>query len=157
MLIIPVKAPRIKKTIKFHPNNLNLGNRNIETDKIFYIPEKDLKQMKVGDIFRLKDLFNVRIKKINKEIKAEYFGDNLMPNTAKIQWTTADFIKMDIIIPKTLFRNNTFNSNSLEKIEGFAEYAVNKLKNDEIIQFERFGFVKIEKNKNKMIGYFTHK
>ena len=85
--------------------------------------------MDIGDVFRLKDLFNIRIKKINEDIQAEYYNDKLIPNTAKIQWTTENYIKMDIMIPKTLFKNNAFNTKSLEKVEGYAENAVNKLLN----------------------------
>jgi glutamyl-tRNA synthetase len=56
-----------------------------------------------------------------------------------------------------LFENNKFNSDSLEEIEGFAEEAVSNLQNDEIIQFERFGFVRIEKQKDEIKAFFTHK
>jgi len=150
-------APKIKKSIKLHPKNQKLGTRNIETDKVFYIPKEDLKDMKVGEIFRLKDLFNVKIKNISGEVIAEYIGEELIPNSAKIQWTTENYIKMNILIPKILFINDNFNKKSLENVEGFAEYGVSELISNDIIQFERFGFVRIEKNKNKIIGYFTHK
>ena len=113
--------------------------------------------MKLGDVFRLKDLYNVKIKNISREILVEYIGEELIPNSAKIQWTTENYIKMNILIPKILFINDEFNTKSLEKIEGFAENAVIKLKSNDIIQFERFGFVRIENDKNRIIGYFTHK
>ncbi len=155
--LIVENAPKIKKSIKLHPKSQELGTRNIETDKIFYIPKEDLKNMKLGDVFRLKDLYNVKIKNISREILVEYIGEELIPNSAKIQWTTENYIKMNILIPKILFINNKFNTKSLEKIEGFAENAVIKLKSNDIIQFERFGFVRIENDKNRIIGYFTHK
>jgi len=155
--LIVENAPKIKKSIKLHPKSQELGTRNIETDKIFYIPKEDLKNMKLGDVFRLKDLYNVKIKNISREILVEYIGEELIPNSAKIQWTTENYIKMNILIPKILFINDEFNTKSLEKIEGFAENAVIKLKSNDIIQFERFGFVRIENDKNRIIGYFTHK
>jgi glutamyl-tRNA synthetase len=155
--LIVENAPKIKKAIKLHPKSQKLGTRTIETDKIFYIPKEDLKNMKLGDVFRLKDLYNVKIKNIRREILVEYIGEELIPNSAKIQWTTENYIKMNILIPKILFINDNFNPKSLEKIEGFAENAVNKLKSNDIIQFERFGFVRIENDKNRIIGYFTHK
>ena len=155
--LIVENAPKIKKSIKLHPKSQELGTRNIETDKIFYIPKEDLKNMKLGDVFRLKDLYNVKIKNISREILVEYIGEELRPNSAKIQWTTENYIKMNILIPKILFINDEFNTKSLEKIEGFAENAVIKLKSNDIIQFERFGFVRIENDKNRIIGYFTHK
>jgi len=155
--LIVDKAPKIKKSIKLHPKNKNIGHRDIQTNEIFFIPNDDIKKMNIGDVFRLKDLYNVKIKNINKEIKSEYFGENLIQNSPKIQWTTDDYIEMNILIPKILFINDKFNTNSLEKIKGFAESEISNLKDKEVIQFERFGFVKIEKNKNKIIGFFAHK
>jgi glutamyl-tRNA synthetase len=64
---------------------------------------------------------------------------------------------MNIKIPHLLFEKDKFNPNSLESIDGYAEESVNLLKNDEIIQFERFGFVRIEKTDDKIKGFFTHK
>ena len=50
-----------------------------------------------------------------------------------------------------------FNKDSLKMIEGLAEEAVSKIKTDQIIQFERFGFVRIENINNKITGFFAHK
>jgi len=150
-------APNIRKSIKLHPKNEKLGMREIESNQVFYIPKEDVVDFKVGSIFRLKDLFNVRILEINNEIKAEYIGDELIENSAKIQWTTEKYVKMNVMIPNQLFVNDEFNKNSLEIIHGFAEKAVAKLKDNEIVQFERFGFVKIGREDNKLIGFFAHK
>jgi glutamyl-tRNA synthetase len=155
--LIVDNAPRIKKSIKLHPKNLDLGYKQIETNNIFYIPIEDIESMKEGNIFRLKDLYNVKIKNIENEIIAEYFGTKLLSNIPKIQWTTKDCIKMTIFIPKILYINDNFNKKSLKKIDGFAENSISDLKNNEIIQFERFGFVKIKFDKNRIIGFFTHK
>ena len=71
--------------------------------------------------------------------------------------TTDDYLEMDVFIPEALYENKRYNTDSLKKIEGFAEKAVSDLKTGEIIQFERFGFVRIEKSDKNIIGYFTHK
>ena len=110
-----------------------------------------------GDIFRLKDLYNVKIVEKNKEVLAEYAGEKLIPNSPKIQWTTDKFIKMNVLVPHLLFVENKYNKYSLEKVDGFAEEAVSELKTGEIIQFERFGFIRIEKINKKITGFFTHK
>jgi glutamyl-tRNA synthetase len=149
-------APARKKTISLHPTE-NLGTRTIKTGKIFFVPNEDMEKIKTGDIFRLKDLFNVKIKEKNKEVFAEYVGDELIPDTAKIQWTTDNHVKMKVFVPQLLFDGEEFNPKSLEEVEGFAEEAVSNLKTGEIVQFERFGFVRIE-NKNKQVtGFFAHK
>jgi glutamyl-tRNA synthetase len=150
-------APTKTKQINFHPTDNDLGSRKISTSNIFYISKFDIDQLDVGDIFRLKDLYNVKITDKNKEIFGEFAGEKLVSNTLKVQWTTNKFIKMQVFVPNLLFVDNIFNTNSLEIVNGFAEDAVGGLKTDEIVQFERFGFVRIEKEKNKIIGYFAHK
>jgi glutamyl-tRNA synthetase len=156
MKLVVEKAPTKEKTISLHPTE-NLGTRTIKTGKTFFVPKADMEKIKVGEVFRLKDLFNVKIKEKNKEVFAEYAGDELIPDTAKIQWTTDSHVKMKVFIPQLLFENEEFNPKSLEEVDGFAEEAVSSLKTGEIVQFERFGFVRIE-NKNKQVtGFFAHK
>jgi glutamyl-tRNA synthetase len=41
--------------------------------------------------------------------------------------------------------------------EGFAESACKKLKPDTIIQFERFGFTRVDEVKQNMVAYYAHK
>ncbi len=147
----------MKKTIRLHPTDEKFGSRTIKTDNIFYVPKADMEKLKVGDVFRLKDLYNVKITKKNKKINAEYAGEKLIPDSAKIQWTAENFIKMNIFVPGLLYQNDNYNPNSLEKVEGFAEDAVSQLETGEIVQFERFGFVRIERQNNTIIGFFAHK
>ena len=155
--LIVQNAPIREKTINFHPNNINLGSRTIKTTNLFYISKEDFEKIKIGDDIRLIDLYNIRIKEKNNKIIAEYSGDDLLPDLIKIQWTTDNFIKMKIFVPGPLFKNDKFNQDSLKKIEGFAENEVLKIQNEDIVQFERFGFVKIENTSDKLIGYYTHK
>jgi glutamyl-tRNA synthetase len=155
--LIVENAPLKIKEINLHPTNNELGSRTIETDKTFYVQKSDLQALKNGDIFRLKELFNVKITSKNKDIIGEFAGEDLITDSAKIQWTTNKYIDMKVLIPHPLFKDEEFDAGSLETIGGYAEEAVSKLKTDEIIQFERFGFVRIEKEKNIVKGFFTHK
>jgi len=155
--LVVENAPILEKSIRLHPTDEKLGSRIIKTNSIFYIPKIDMEKIDVGDIFRLKDLYNVKIKEKNKIVYGEYAGKELIADSAKIQWTTEKFIRMNILIPQPLYKNGKFNPNSLIKLGGFAEEAVSTLESDEIVQFERFGFVRIEKQNNTIIGFFAHK
>ena len=155
--LIVENAPDLTKKINLHPDNKELGRRTIKTGKTFFIQESDIKELKVGDVFRLKDLYNIKITENKKDILAEYDSDKLIPNSAKIQWTTDKHIKMSVFVPHPLFVKDKYNKDSLETVNGFAEEAVSKLKTGEIVQFERFGFVRIENIDNKITGFFTHK
>jgi len=156
--LVVENAPKIKKSIGFHPTDKTLGSRTIKTDDTFYVQKSDMEKMKTDDIFRLKDLFNIKIKKTSKEtVFGVYAGEELISDSTKIQWTTDNFVKMNVFVPHILFKKEKFNTDSLEKIEGFAEEAVSKIKTGEVIQFERFGFVRIENQQGKIKGFFAHK
>ncbi len=150
-------APDIKKEISLHPTNKDIGKRKVETHDTFFVQKSDMDKLNISDIFRLKDLYNVEILDKNKIVKGKYSGEKLISDSLKIQWTTDKFIEMDVFVPDLLFKNKKFNENSLEKIHGYAEESVKDLKTGEIIQFERFGFVRIENNNGKITGYFAHK
>ena len=65
--------------------------------------------MKIGDVFRLKGLYNVRVEKKGDAIVGAYEGEKLIPETAKIQWTTDDNITMNLYKPRLLFLKEKFN------------------------------------------------
>jgi glutamyl-tRNA synthetase len=155
--LVVENAPVKTKEINLHPDNDQLGSRAIETDKTFFVQKSDMRPLKDGDIFRLKELFNVKIISKDRNVIGEYAGENLIANSAKIQWTTSKYISVKVFIPHLLFKDELFDTSSLETVDGYAEEAVSKLKTGEIIQFERFGFVRIENEENEVIGNFTHK
>jgi glutamyl-tRNA synthetase len=150
-------APEKEKKIDFHPRDKKLGSRFIKTKKNFYVERSDMNNLNVGDVFRLKDLYNVKIKNKNNQISGEYVGEELISDAPRIQWTTENYVRLSVLIPHILYIGEKFNKDSLEKVNGFAEESVASLKTDEIVQFERFGFVRIEKVNDKITGFFSHK
>ncbi|MFO7677229.1 MAG: glutamate--tRNA ligase [Thermoplasmatota archaeon] len=151
-----INAPKTNTKLKLHPTT-DLGERTIQTESTFYIPKEDIQEMKPGDIFRLKGLYNVKVKTINTVVTAIYEGEELISDTKKIQWTTTDYIKMTLYIPHLLFTDDQYNPKSLTTIEGYAEQAIKDIPDGEIVQFERVGFARIEKNNQQIIGYVSHK
>jgi glutamyl-tRNA synthetase len=147
-----------KKTVKLplHPV-ASMGERIIPTASTFFIPRQDVQKMNAGDVFRLKGLYNVKITKINDTVHGTYGGEELISETAKIQWTTDDHIPLKILVPGLIFKGESFNQESLHEMQGYAEKAVGGLPTGEIVQFERVGFVRLEKQKKDLIGIFTHK
>ncbi len=59
--LIVENAPTKTITLKLHPTE-KLGEKTITTNNIFFISDNDVQKLKIGDIFRLKDLYNVKIK-----------------------------------------------------------------------------------------------
>ena len=147
-----------KKTVKIplHPD-ASMGDRTIHTASIFFIPRQDLQKMKTGDIFRLKGLYNVRIIHMGDYVQGMYAGEELLAESTKIQWTTDEYLRLNVIVPGFLFEEETFNPESLHELQGYSEKAVSTVSSGEIVQFERVGFVRLEKQNHALVGIFTHK
>ncbi|MCJ7571640.1 MAG: glutamate--tRNA ligase [Candidatus Thermoplasmatota archaeon] len=155
--LVVKNAPIKQKEISFHPSDKSLGSRLVKTHDLFYISRSDVEKLKIGDIFRLKDLYNVKVCKKNDVVHGEYVGENLISDSLKIQWTTDSFVEMNVLVPHQLFNDEIYNVDSLETVKGYAEESVRNISDGEIVQFERFGFVRLEKKDDYIIGYRTHK
>jgi glutamyl-tRNA synthetase len=149
-------APRVLVKLKHHPD-VDLGYREVETDGTFYIPQKDLAD--VGKSLRLKDLYNVMITGRRKgETTGRFNGRDLVEGIAKVQWTTEDFVEVEVLVPDLIFKGDVPNENSLTIAKGFGESACREMKVDDHVQFERFGFCRIDQKKQDSItACFTHK
>ncbi len=135
-------APNIIAEIPYHPSNEKLGSRRMETSGEFYVAGTDAEKMNSGEIYRLKHLLNFRvIEREDHEIRAEFLGREPVKDVQIIQWVPAEEkVEVEILVPDVLYLNDEVNPESIKIIRGFGEKAVEMVKLDEIVQFERFGF-----------------
>tara|TARA_Y100000034_G_scaffold36903_1_gene45362 strand:- start:19803 stop:21479 length:1677 start_codon:yes stop_codon:yes gene_type:complete len=138
-------APGKTAELKNHPDHPERGKRKVITSDTVFISSDDEKRLKTGTVFRLKDLYNVKY--LGKG-KVEFDSMEVKPDTKKFQWVTNDSFKTEILVPENIGKNG------LKKIIGIAEKAVQKVKPETVVQFERFGFCKME-SPGKFI--LTHK
>ena len=117
----------------------------------FWVSKKDAEEMETGNVVRLMELFNVKIEsKIDNSVTAtfvsESYEDIRRIKAPLIQWIPEDegFL-CQIVMPDA------------SVIEGLAESACKKLMPDSIVQFERFGFTRIDEVNEKLVGYYAHK
>jgi len=137
-----------------HPQR-DMGKRRVELDGNFYISGEDAKTLKVRDQIRLIELYNVKITKIGSEIEAEYTGNDFKAEFPKIQWIPQkSAVKLNILIPKTLFVNEKFNEYSLETKQAYTESHYLELNEGAEIQFVRFGYCRKD---SAMQAIYTHK
>ncbi|HSA35740.1 MAG TPA: glutamate--tRNA ligase [Methanomassiliicoccales archaeon] len=127
-----------------HPDHPELGIREYQLNSpiIVHVVEKDLNTaMEVGKV-RLKDLGNVEF----RSGKALYLGNDLSilkEGCRIIHWVPDNCTPATVIMPTG------------ERKDGFVEN-IPKEEEGKVVQFERFGFVKVEKVAPKLLAYFTH-
>lgn len=150
-------APHRRKKLRFHPSE-DMGYRIVETSSTFFIPREDVSKMRENDVFRLKDLYNVKLTQIKeREIRGVYAGEEILKDVEKIQWVTEKSFPFTVLVGGPLFIGDRYNPDSLKEVRGLVEESLKSAKDGEIVQFERFGFVRIEKEDGKMKGIFSHR
>ncbi|MEM2109575.1 MAG: glutamate--tRNA ligase [Candidatus Odinarchaeota archaeon] len=159
--IIGLKAPELKAEPPNHPDFPERGRRNIilkvdgDTATVL-ISTSDARKLSTGEKIRLKDLANIQIKLKDDRYQAEYLSKSIEEARIQgikkiIQWVPVySKITVEVVMPDGSLTN------------GLAEPEAGKLKVDDIIQFERFGFIRVdsvkcENNKYKIKAFYLHK
>ena len=134
---IEVNGLKMKNAkIALHPETKK-GYRSFSLTKTFYVDSNDFDSYKNLEV-RLKDLCNIKLSE-----KSEFTGTDLKP-TPRIQWVTAKHLQVKVVMPE-------------KEIKGYGEMSLAKEKPGSIVQFERFGFVKIEKSgKDLVTAVWSH-
>jgi glutamyl-tRNA synthetase len=131
-------SPKLNVDVQYNQENKKLGSRKFMINNEFYVMDK----LEKNKVYRLMHLFNFK----NNEFISKDLDKSL--NAKLIHWLpySKDLIKIEILMPDKKI------------IKGLAEKEIKKLKINEIIQFVRFGFVRLDKkDKNKLVFWFTHK
>ncbi len=145
--IIIKGAPEMQIKIKLHPEHEERGTRNFKTNEMFYISKKDFKELKQGKLYRLMHAFNLKKQKDcfvfdSKELeKYKKEGERIM------HWLPKDekLVNVEVMMPDAKI------------VKGLAEPSVKTIKINDVVQFERFGFCKLDSiEKNKLVFWFTH-
>lgn len=130
-------APDIQVKMDLHPE-LRKGGREHNTADRFYLDQNDLDKIEEGEEFRLRDCMNVVKKGNNFEFVSQKHSE--FKGKKIIHWCVDD-LKVKVRMP----------DNSV--VEGFAEDEVNDLEQGTVVQFERFGFVKLDKDTDNEFWY----
>ncbi|MFH0948923.1 MAG: glutamate--tRNA ligase [Candidatus Aenigmatarchaeota archaeon] len=134
---IEVKKLNIRSIkIPVHPDNRKKF-REIKLDSIFYIDNEDFEKYKGLEV-RLKDLGNIKLGEIS------VYTGNEAKSVPRVQWVPKKHLYVRVFLPN-------------KEIKGYGEMNLAKAKVGDIVQFERFGFVRIEKvSKSNISVVFSH-
>ena len=152
-------VPRIfHAELPLHPDKPERGRRQYTitpkgSDGVvpFWMTQKDAENAEAGALIRLMELFNVKIEgkttdRVEASFASEAYQDAREAKAKLIHWIVADEgVPCQIVMPDASVN------------EGFAESACKKLKPNVVIQFERFGFVRIDEASPKLKAYYAHK
>jgi glutamyl-tRNA synthetase len=124
--------------VPIHPDKPE--TRKIKVGEV-YISANDKKENSGREI-RLLHLYNIELPKKGPKANVTSIENKAVP---KIQWVS-DYVPVKVFMPDATWS------------QGYAESAIKELKIGEVVQFERFGFVKLDKiNKGIYEFWFTHK
>jgi len=140
-------SPDMEVKLDLHPDT-HKGGRHLKAEGKFYITEQDEKEFNDNVLYRLMDCFNFRKKGKSYHFDSLEYEKYKSEGKKIMHWlpVSKDLIKVEVKL----------DDNSIAK--GLGEHTLSKLKEGDIIQFERFGFVRlIKKGKTKYQFYFLHK
>jgi len=145
-VLLTVKgAPEKEAKLHKHPGDEKMGFRTMKGSGTFYISRADADMLKVGDVFRLKDLYNVKVEAMGEDgLAGSYEGDAPLPEK-KVQWVNEQGIRASVMVPgDLLLENGGFNPYSMRIDEGLVEPDAGKLELGARVQFERYGFCRLD-------------
>jgi len=144
----------VSAKLLLHPDHPERGTRDylIEAENgvaRFKIAREDAEKMEESGLVRLMGLMNVELVEKGSSIKARYHSSDHEEARANgatfIHWLPdGEGIEASVVMPDA------------SEARGIAERACLDLKVDEMIQFERFGFVRVDR-KSPFSAYFSHR
>jgi glutamyl-tRNA synthetase len=156
--------------LPLHPEHPERGCREYtvapamgEAAVSFWVSKKDAMGFEQGKIIRLMELFNIEVTRVDKQSTIDAVEPKLMSVEAKFSsesYEDVRKIKAQLIqwIPKGTEFHCEVVLQDASVMAGFAESECKKLKPDTIIQFERFGFTRVDTvDTVKMVAYYAHK
>jgi glutamyl-tRNA synthetase len=152
-------VPRVfKAKLSLHPEQPEKGFREYtitpageERAVVFWVAQKDAENSEAGEIVRLMGLFNVKVEEtkaysVEASYASEAYGEARKAEARLIHWIlVGEDLPCQVVMPDA-----TVN-------EGIAERACEKLKPNTVIQFERFGFVRVDEAAPKLTACYAHK
>jgi len=142
-------------SIRLHPDDPKRGTRILkvktrEGRAFLLISSKDFNHLKAGSLVRLMELFNVKVTSKSEElIFAEFHSEDYEEarrlNLALIHWLPdGEGIPCEVVMPDG------------SVVKGLAEEGLRQASVDQIVQFERFGFVRIDQIEEEVKTFFAH-
>ena len=142
--------------VPLHPDHPERGFRSFEIkpekgEASFLVSSDDASNLKTGRKIRFMGLFNFQVEKVGKNLIQAIFHSESYEEAKKLGAPLIHWIPMNSGIPCEVVMPDAFTA------MGIAEETCRGLSPNEIIQFERFGFVRVDEVNKKLTVYFCHR
>ena len=142
--------------LPLHPDKPEMGIREYNVTPegetaVFWVEKRDVDVAESGKMLRFMELFNVRIESLKNGLVEAVFVTEAYEDARKVKAKLIHWIPEGAEFPCRVVMPDA----SVK--EGVAESACKKLKPDDVIQFERFGFVRVDENDTELTVYYAHK
>ena len=159
---VQLSVKNIPKTfsarLRLHPEYSEKGFREYsikpmgaDNAALFWISKRDAEALTVGNVIRLMELFNIKIEKVEAYSAEASFISETYEEARKVEAPLIHWVPVGADMPCQVIMPDA------TVFEGIAESACKELKPDDVVQFERFGFVRIDKVNVKLTAYYAHK
>jgi glutamyl-tRNA synthetase len=143
--------------IPLHPDHLERGMREFQVEPrggvaSFWVATRDAEKMVKGQILRFMELFNVRVESLAKgRVKAVFHSK---------EYEAARQVKAPLIhwLPASVDAKCRVVLADASVVEGLVEEGCQRAKAGDVVQFERFGFVRIDAVDDRAVtAYYCHR
>ncbi len=145
-------APKQSVELKLHPQIPERGMRSLATHEEFLITSTDYNALEEGKLYRLMDCLNFVLEKRGREPIGAFHSldyETYKREGVRIMHYLPESKKMvdvEVLMPDK------------SVVKGVAEPMVKNLTADDVIQFERFGFCRVDAKEGDIVKFwFTHK
>ncbi len=144
---IEVKGSKKKGTIELPMHPEKDDKRTVEVGDRFLVEKKDIEDNR-GKTIRLKGLYNIKVPENGNN--CEFAGDSIVQDMPKVHWLpnseNEEITEAEIMMPDAGKKRGKVEKNVLDE------------QIDNVLQFERFGFVRLdEKSERGPKFWFAHK
>jgi len=147
-----------KAKLRLHPDHPERGfreyvitSRRDGNSAALWISKSDTAALKAGKVIRLMGLFNIKIEKVKAYSAEASFISEPYEEARKVGAPLIHWIPIGADMPCQVVMPDATIA------EGIAENLCRRLKPNDIIQFERFGFVRVDEINMKLTAYYAHR
>ena len=142
--------------IPLHPDQSERGFRHFEIEPkegkaSLWVSSDDLKLFQKGENIRLMELFNFQVERVGEQLIEAVFHSRSYEEAKRLDASLIHWIPIDTSISCEVVMPDA------SVARGVAEDACKRLRPNEIVQFERFGFVRVDRLDEKLTVYFAHR